>query len=185
MHAIVLDNAWKVCFVIFSVQDFHSAFGGVTCTCWFLGKAGIKLKRPENARFELQVVDISCGYEDFINRDCLFLKSNTTPISCKVCLQMMRSYNSCRPPLGYSTISGLRCTFLLAEYSTKESSNSPTFLVLKVPLEVLRDSGTALLTMGMYLLDPFCTKRRSPLDPVSRRTLIVLFLTTWWRLGLL
>jgi hypothetical protein len=28
--------------------------------------------------------------------------------------------------------------------------------------------------MGMYLLDPFSKKMRSPLDPVSRRTLIVL-----------
>ncbi len=69
-----------------------------------------------------------------------------------------------------------RCTFLLAEYSTKESSISPNFLVLKVPLEVLHDSGTALFTMSMYLLDPFSKKRRFPLDPVSRRTLIVLCL---------
>ncbi len=51
-------------------------------------------------------------------------------------------------------------------------------MVLKVPLEVLHDSGTALLTMGMYLLDPLSKKRRSPLDSVSRRTLIVLCLTT-------
>ncbi len=76
----------------------------------------------------------------------------------------------------YSTMSGCRCTFLLAEYLTKESSTLPTFLVLKVPLEVFHDSGTALFTMGMYLLDPFSKKRRSPLDPVSRRTLIVLCL---------
>ncbi len=60
----------------------------------------------------------------------------------------------------------------------KESSTSPTFLVLKVLLDVLHDSGTALLTMGMYLLDPFSKKKRAPLDPVSRRTLIVLCLTT-------
>jgi hypothetical protein len=51
-----------------------------------------------------------------------------------------------------------RCTFLLAEYSTKESLTPPTFVVLKVPLEVLHDSGTALLTMGMYLLDSFSKK---------------------------
>jgi hypothetical protein len=74
-------------------------------------------------------------------------------------------------------MSGCRCTFLLAKYSIKEISTSPTFLVLKVPLDVLHDSGTALLTTGMYLLDPFSKKRRSPLDPVSRRTLIVLCLT--------
>jgi hypothetical protein len=87
---------------------------------------------------------------------------------------MSRSYNGGGPPLEYSTISGHRCTFLFAEYSTKESSTSPTFLVLKVPLEVLQDFGTTLLTTGMYLLDPFSKKRRSPLDLVSRRTLIVL-----------
>ncbi len=32
-------NAWKVCFVILSIQNFYDAFGGVTCTRWFLGKA--------------------------------------------------------------------------------------------------------------------------------------------------
>jgi hypothetical protein len=76
--------------------------------------------------------------------------------------------------LEYSTMSGCRCTSLLAEYLIKESSTSPTFLVLKVPLEVFHDSGIALFTTSMYLLDPFSKKRRSPLDPVSRRTLIVL-----------
>jgi hypothetical protein len=90
---------------------------------------------------------------------------------------MIRLYNGCGPPLGYSTTSGRRCTFVLAEYSMKKSSTSPTFLVLKVQLEVLHDSRTALLTMGMYLIDPFSKKRRSPLDPVSRRALIVLWLS--------
>jgi hypothetical protein len=61
VHAIVLDNAWKVCFVMLSIQDFHNAFGGVTCTYWLLGKARIKPKHPGNARFELQVVDIPHG----------------------------------------------------------------------------------------------------------------------------
>ena len=88
-------------------------------------------------------------------------------------MPMIRSYNGGGSPLEYSTMSGCRCTFLLAEYLSNESSTSPTFLVLKVPLEVFHDSGTALFTMGMYLLDPFSKKRRSPLDPVSRRTLIV------------
>ncbi len=101
------------------------------------------------------------------------LKSNTVPKSCKVCLPMIRPYKGGVPPWGCSTITGCRCTLLLADYSTKESSTSPTFLVLKEPLEVLHDSGTALFTMGMYLLDPFSKKRRSPLNPVSRRTLIV------------
>ncbi len=62
----------------------------------------------------------------------------------------------------------------LLNIQQRRISTSPTFLVLKVPMEVFHDSGTALFTTGMYLLDPFFKKRRSPLDPVSRRTLIVL-----------
>jgi hypothetical protein len=72
VHAIVFDNAWKVCFVILSIQDFHNVFGSVTCTYWLLGKARIVVKCPGNARFELQVVDVPHGQEDFINGDCLF-----------------------------------------------------------------------------------------------------------------
>ncbi len=37
--------------------------------------------------------------------------------------------------------------------------------------------GTTRFTMEMRLLEPFFMKRRSPLDPESSRTLIVLFLT--------
>ena len=43
--------------------------------------------------------------------------------------------------------------------------------------------GTALLTVAMLLLAPFFMKRRSPLDPESRRTLIVRFWTLWPWLG--
>ncbi len=39
------------------------------------------------------------------------------------------------------------------------------------------DCGTARFIVGMYFWDPFWTKRRSPLDPVSSNTLIVLCLT--------
>ncbi len=44
------------------------------CTCWLLGKAGIKLKRPGNARLELQIVDIPHGQENFINGDGSFIE---------------------------------------------------------------------------------------------------------------
>jgi hypothetical protein len=37
--------------------------------------------------------------------------------------------------------------------------------------------GTARFNVGMYFWDPFRMKRRSPLDPVSSSTLIVLCLT--------
>ena len=105
------------------------------------------------------------------------LKSNTAPISCKVCLPIIRSYKGAVAPASYSTMSGVRCTDLLSEYSAKERVISPTFLVLKVPFEVPHDCGAALLVHGMYFWDPFLMKRRSPLDPVSSSTLIVFSLT--------
>jgi hypothetical protein len=148
------------------------------CTCWLLGKAGIKLKALEMLGFSCRLLIFLMGRRISSMVMVLSLKSNTAPISCKVCLPMIRLYNGGGPPLGYSTISGRRCTYLLVEYSMKEISPSPTFLVLKVPLEVHHDFGTALLTTGMYLLDPFFRNRRSPLEPVSKRTLIVLCLTT-------
>ncbi len=74
MLTIVFYNAWKVCSVILSIQSFHDAFGGVTCTRWFLGKVGVELKHPENAGFELQVVDIPHRQEDIINGDGPFFE---------------------------------------------------------------------------------------------------------------
>ncbi len=74
VHAIVLGNAWKVCFVILSIQDLRNAFVSITFTYWLLGEARIVLKHPRNARFELQVVDIPLGQEDFINDDGLFFE---------------------------------------------------------------------------------------------------------------
>ncbi len=53
---------------------------------------------------------------------------------------------------------------------------SPTFFDWRVPLEVFRNCGTALFAIGMSS-DPLSTKMRSPLDPVSGRTLIVLIFT--------
>jgi hypothetical protein len=69
VHAIVFYHAWKVCSVILSIQNFHDAFGDITCTHWFLGEAGVELKHPGNAGFELQVVGIPHGQEDIINGD--------------------------------------------------------------------------------------------------------------------
>jgi hypothetical protein len=59
----------------------------------------------------------------------LSFKSRTVPMSCKVCFPMIRSYMGALASESYSTISGVRLTVLLAEYSTKEMSMSPTFLV--------------------------------------------------------
>ncbi len=95
----------------------------------------------------------------------------------------MCSTLSCRPAVyvtacsTYIVTAGHCRTFLLAEYSTKEILISPTLTVMKVPLEVPHNWGTARFTMDMRLLDPFFMKRRSTLDTESSRTLIVLFLT--------
>jgi len=59
----------------------------------------------------------------------LSLKSNTAPISCNVCLPMMRSYKGAVAPALYSTMSGVRWTDLLSEYSMKERVTSPTLFV--------------------------------------------------------
>ncbi len=103
------------------------------------------------------------------------LKSRTTPMPCKLCLPMIRLYRGALAFWSYSTISGAKCTDLLVEYSAKEILISPTFLVIKVPLEVPHDCGAALFMHGMYVWNPFLMKRRSPLDPVSNSTLIVFF----------
>jgi hypothetical protein len=74
VYAIVLDHAWKVCLVIFIIQDFHDVLGSITCTHWFLGQAGVLLEHPENARLELHNIDILHGQEVFINGDVLFFE---------------------------------------------------------------------------------------------------------------
>ena len=78
------------------------------------------------------------------------LKSSTAPISCNVCLPMMRSDKGAVAHSSYSTMLGVRWTDLLSEYSTKERVNSPTLFVLKAPFEVPHDCGTARFIVGMY-----------------------------------
>ncbi len=64
MHAVVHDNAWKVCFVIFSAQSFHKKLGSIAHAHWFLGQAGVLFERPGDARFELQIIYVPHGQED-------------------------------------------------------------------------------------------------------------------------
>jgi len=78
------------------------------------------------------------------------LKSNTAPISCRVCLPIIRSYKGAVAHASYSTMSGVRCTDLLSEYSAKERVISPTYLVLKVLFEVPHNCGTARFKVSMY-----------------------------------
>jgi hypothetical protein len=108
-------------------------------------------------RSALVTLGLSCKFVIFlIGRRILFivmvfsLKSSTAPISCKVCLPIMRSYIGVVAPALYSTMSGVRWTDLLSEYSTKERVTSPTLFVLKVPFEVTHNCGTARFIVGMY-----------------------------------
>ena len=73
------------------------------------------------------------------------LKSKTAPISCKVCLPMIKSYKGAGAPASCSTMSGIKLIDLLADYSTKERVISSTFFVIKVPFEV-----PALFNVGIY-----------------------------------
>ncbi len=104
-------------------------------------------------------------------------KSNFIPRLCIVYLPMMRSYIGAWSLGLYSTIFGWRQTFLLAEYSTKEISMSPILSVTKVLLEVPQDEGQPDSQQKHVYWTPFFIFKRSPLDPESSRTLIVLFLT--------
>ncbi len=106
-------------------------------------------------------------------------KSNFTPRLCIVCLPVMRSYIGAWSSRLYSTISGWRRTFLLAEYSTKEISMLHVAHIVCDKSAIgsaprLRDNP---LHNWNAFTGPFFMKRRSPLDPESSRTLIVLFLT--------
>jgi hypothetical protein len=88
------------------------------------------------ARFELQVDNIPHWEEDTVYGNGLLFEVQYRPdISCKVCLPIIGSYKGAVAPALYSTMSGVRCTDLLREYSTKERVTSPTLFILKVPFE--------------------------------------------------
>ena len=115
---IVFDYCWKVCFVVFSVEYLYYPFGGISSTDRFLSLACIGA---------MVTLGLSCKLTIFlIGRRILSivmvfsLKSSTAPISCKVCFSIMRSYIGAVAPASYSTMSGVRWTDLLSEYSTKE-----------------------------------------------------------------
>ncbi len=142
-------NAWMVCFVILSIHNFHNTHLvalRVLIGSW--ANLELSLSAPEMLGLSCRLLIFLMGRRTSSMVMVFSLKSNTAPISCKVCLPMIRPYNVDGPPLEYSTMSGCKYTFLLAEYLTKESSTSPTFLVLKVLLEVFHDFGTALFTTG-------------------------------------
>ncbi len=71
------------------------------------------------------------------------LKSRTAPMSCKLCLPMIRSYRGALASVSYSTISGVKCTDLLVEYSAKDQFHPPFWLEMchwKCPTIVVQPS---------------------------------------------
>ena len=84
MSAAVPDIAWKVCFVIFSIQIFHDALGSsIAFAYWLLGQTGVLLDRPGDAGLELQIIIVPHGQEDLINGDIRSsVMSRTTLIEC-------------------------------------------------------------------------------------------------------
>ncbi len=73
--AVVSDNAWDVSFIILSIQNFHYSFGSISRAFSLLGEARVVLERLVDARFELQIIDVPHGQEDFIYGDCFFFKN--------------------------------------------------------------------------------------------------------------
>ena len=67
-------------------------------------------------------------------------------------------------------MSGLTENNFVSENSGRVNSNTPTFVVLKVPFEVRHSCGAILSFHGMCLLLSQCTKSRSPSDPLSSST---------------
>ena len=144
MSTIVFDNSWKICFNIFSVEYLDNPLSGCLSTDRFLSLACVMPQRSGYARFELQVDNIPHREEDTIYGNGLLFEVQYRPDL------IIRSYKGAVAPASYSTMSGVRCTDLLSEYSAKERVISPTFLVLKVPFEVPHDCGTARFKVGMY-----------------------------------
>jgi hypothetical protein len=128
VSAIVLGNAWKVCFVIFSIR--------ISTTCLVaLGILTGSWAKQVFCLSTLEMLGLSCRLLMFlICKSTLSivmvfsLKSSTAPKSCKVCLPIITSYNGSMPTRGYLTISGHRCTLLLAEYSTHKGELNITHL---------------------------------------------------------
>ncbi len=58
MRAIILNNGWKIYFLILGIQNFHHALGSAAGANWLLNITGIFSECPGNPRFELQINDI-------------------------------------------------------------------------------------------------------------------------------
>ena len=91
---------------------------------------------------------------------------------------MIMSYTGGDDSLGISMISGFTFTNFDFENFGSNSSKSPTFVVWKVPLEVLHLHGANLSFCGMYSLVLGCRNNKSPSAPLSskiRQTLLADF----------
>jgi hypothetical protein len=74
VRAILPNYGWKICFPMLGIQNFDHALGGAGGTNWLLGKAGVFPECPGNSRFELQIDNVSRGWEDLVYFYCLLLE---------------------------------------------------------------------------------------------------------------
>jgi hypothetical protein len=100
----------------------------------------------------LQVCNIPHWEEDIIYSNGLLFEVQYCPdiVQCLLANYQVIQRKGAVAPDSYSTMSGVRWTDLLSEYSTKERVTSPTLFVLKVPFEVPHYCGTARFIVGMY-----------------------------------
>ena len=109
----------------------------------------------------------------------LVLKFRSMPSSNIVSVPIIRSNRGASASDLYFTTSGLSFTRLLFENSGNSSSTSARLSVRKIPQEVCQTSGMARTKYGTGFLDPAYSNRRSPVEPLSRKTRHV---GTPWRL---
>ena len=93
-----------------------------------------------------------------------------TPIFVMVSTPMIKSYTGLFISTGTSTMSGLIVNNFDSENDGNFISKRPTFVVLKVPLDVFHFWGEKRSFWGMRSLLLGCTNSRSPLDPLSSKT---------------
>ena len=104
-----------------------------------------------------------------------WLKSGVTPNLVRVSAPEMRSKTGSGSSSLIGIISGRIPKTLDIEKLGNFMSKLPTFVVVKVPLEVSHFAGAYLSSWGIFLRSLFLIKARSPSEPESRRIRQALF----------
>jgi len=91
------------------------------------------------------------------------LKSSTAPISCNICLPMMRSYKGAVAPASYSTMSGVTwidyCWYVFLRSLSDKKEVTTRSCVKQYPLIVLcLTISLSLVSLTLLLWSPWCFK---------------------------